>query len=196
LGPALAGAAIAFVLAREFERTDRARTALHAVLAMGEAHENNNRPAESETGLKRKLADAERRAEQAEQAKAVFASTMSHKLFTPLNAIIGFSDMIKDGHCGPVGNPKYSKYASHIASAGRDLHAQITQILEYEQRESTELSLDIKALDIIPVLKECLEEIQGEAADRAISLEYEFAKMPLIQGDDGEIKRILEHFET
>jgi two-component system cell cycle sensor histidine kinase PleC len=57
---------------------------------------------------------------------------------TPLNAIIGFSEVIEDGHYGPVGNPKYTEYAAHIASAGRDLYASVAQILEKGQRESKE----------------------------------------------------------
>jgi signal transduction histidine kinase len=196
LGPALAGAGIAFVLLREFERTDRARMALTAAKKLSQTVENdtardNSETADSEAALVLKLSAAEKRADDAERAKQKFTSAMSHELYIPLNAIIGFSEVIQQGHFGPVGHKKYSEYAGDIASAGRNLHAHIEQILEYARLESDKHSFDINDLDIVPMVIDCIGEIENKASERQISLEYEFPEIPLIPADWAAVKRIL-----
>ncbi len=46
---------------------------------------------------------------------------VSHDLRTPLNAVIGFSDVMNAELLGPVGNPRYREYARHIRDCGREL---------------------------------------------------------------------------
>jgi K+-sensing histidine kinase KdpD len=46
---------------------------------------------------------------------------VSHDLRTPLNAVIGFSDVMDSELLGPVGHPRYREYARHIRDSGRDL---------------------------------------------------------------------------
>jgi two-component system cell cycle sensor histidine kinase PleC len=104
-GPALAGAGLAVVFVREFER--RARTA--------EAMRTLRATAPEDARLLVRLADAERRAIEAERSKTEFIAHMSHELRTPLNAIIGFSEVIEQGFFGRPGHPKYVEYAHDIA---------------------------------------------------------------------------------
>jgi signal transduction histidine kinase len=121
-GPALAGLGIAFLMVREFEKADKARSALVAAKAFGVLRQTDIAQMDSSLSekLAEKLAEAERRAGEAERAKAEFTSLISHELRTPLNAIVGFSEMIQSGFFGPTGHPKYSEYAGDIASAARD----------------------------------------------------------------------------
>ena len=87
LGPAFAGGGLAVVFVREFER----RTRPHSADRLLKAKRNE------EAKLLIRLADAERRAVEAERSKAEFITHMSHELRTPLNAIIGFSEVIEQG---------------------------------------------------------------------------------------------------
>ncbi len=48
-------------------------------------------------------------------------SRMSHELRSPLNAVIGFSDLMHKEIHGPIGNDRYREYASHILSSGHEL---------------------------------------------------------------------------
>ncbi len=48
-------------------------------------------------------------------------SVIGHSLRTPLNTIIGFSEMIKDEIFGPIGNPRYQAYIDYIHGSGRHL---------------------------------------------------------------------------
>ncbi len=196
LGPAIAGAVIAFMLLREFERTDRVRTALNAAIANGNIDERKDQAPDSETGESKTApnlnhSEFKLSAKEAEPAKAELTSAMRHALYNRLNAIIGFSEVIQEGRYGPIGHEKYVEYASHISSAGRELYAQLTQVLDSGRLDEENKLLDIKAVDIVPIVIACLSEIESEASSRQISLEYEFAEIPAIQADCTMVKRIL-----
>jgi signal transduction histidine kinase len=65
-----------------------------------------------------------RRAGEAEAKGQVWDDLMarvSHDLRTPLNAVIGFSDVMNSELLGPVGHPRYREYAGHIRDCGREL---------------------------------------------------------------------------
>ncbi len=126
LGPALAGAGLAVVFVREFERRARASDRLRSLRATPR----------SDARLLIRLADAERRAAEAERSKSEFVAHMSHELRTPLNAIIGFSEVIAQGYFGDPGHPKYVEYASDIGAAGRHLHAKIGDVLDFANLEA------------------------------------------------------------
>ena len=191
LGPAVAGAALAVVLVREFERTDRARSALQVIKALAVEQRQEAPAPEGEARLTERLADAEQRAAEAERAKSEFTAHVSHELCTPLNAVIGFAEMMRDGYFGPVGHAKYAEYAENIASAGRELHGRIAEILEYAALEAGTQALDRRPTEIAPLVSRCLEQAGGLALSRRISLSSELAELPKFQGDGSAIKRIL-----
>ena len=191
LGPAVAGAALAMLLVREFERADRARSALVAARAIGEARAKKDPPGSNETMLAAKLAEAEQRASEADRAKAEFVSHMSHELRTPLNAIIGFAEMIQTGFFGPPGHDKYVEYAGDIAAAGRDLHTRIGDILDYASIEGGRQLLKVEPADVVAIAAACVEQAKGMTLSRGISLDFEPIPLPPVNADPGAVKRIL-----
>jgi len=68
-----------------------------------------------------KSAQPSRQCAAATLAWAELLSRMSHDLRTPLNAVIGFSDVMSAEMLGPVGNPRYREYAGDIRSCGQKL---------------------------------------------------------------------------
>jgi hypothetical protein len=68
-----------------------------------------------------KSAQSSRQCADATLAWAELLSRMSHDLRTPLNAVIGFSDVMSAEMLGPVGNPRYREYAGDIRSCGHKL---------------------------------------------------------------------------
>jgi len=153
-GPALAGAALAVIFVREFER--RARTA--------DAVKNLRTTKPEKIRLLVRLADAERRAVEAERARREFIGHMSHELRTPLNAIIGFSEVIERGVFGQ--HRKYSEYARDIGLAGRELHGKIGDILDFAHLEGRNKMPAKTAIDVVPVVRQVVDELAAAARSK------------------------------
>ena len=87
------------------------------------------------------------RAEAASEAKSTFLANMSHELKTPLNAIIGFSEIIENERTGPVGTPQYKGYAADINRSGLHLLSIIDNVLDLVKLDSDKLKLERGAVD-------------------------------------------------
>jgi signal transduction histidine kinase len=183
LGPALAGGWLAALLVGSFERQARAARAIRAL--------KSTRPVEAK--LLVRLANAERGASEALRAKSEFIAHMSHELRTPLNAVIGFSQIIADGLYGPPGHPKYGEYARDIIQSGKELHAKIGDILEFANVEAGRHPLKAEAVDLAALAGACVEEHQGRAFSRRISLSLAFGEPGLVRADASALRRILSN---
>jgi two-component system cell cycle sensor histidine kinase PleC len=138
-----------------------------------------------------RLANAERGAMEALRSKSEFIAHMSHELRTPLNAVIGFSEIIAEGFYGPSGHPKYGEYARDIAEAGRNLHAKIGDILEFANIEAGRFPLSQESVDLAALASACVDEQQGRAFSRRISLSLAFGEPGMVRADSRAVRRIL-----
>jgi signal transduction histidine kinase len=187
LGPSVAGAALAVLFVRLFEKEARAAAALQSL--------RSTRPGEAR--LLVRLADAERRAAEAERAKSRFIAQVSHELRTPLNAIIGFAESIEGEVFGAPGHPKYIEYARDIAGAGRELHVKIGSVLEYAALEvprDTSPAIDqMENVDVAQIAHGKIAERASVAQARGLKLVVSAPDAAFARGDAGIIVRILGH---
>ena len=181
LGPALVGGWLAALFVGAFERHARASRAIRAL--------KSTRPIEAK--LMVRLANAERGAMEALRSKSEFIAHMSHELRTPLNAVIGFSEIIAQEFYGPAGHPKYGEYARDIGDAGRSLHAKIGDILEFANIEAGRHPLSEEAVDLAALAHACVEEQEGRAFSRRISLSLAFGEPGQVRADSRAVRRIL-----
>ncbi|HEX9159848.1 MAG TPA: ATP-binding protein [Rhizomicrobium sp.] len=187
LGPSVAGAGLAVVFVRLFEKQARAAAALQSL--------RSTRPGEAR--LLVRLADAERRVADAERAKSRFIAQVSHELRTPLNAIIGFAESIESGVFGIAGHPKYIEYARDIAGAGRELHAKIGSVLEYAAlampRSTSPAIHHVESVDVTEIARAKIAERAALAQERGLKLVVSAPPRASACGDAGTIARILGH---
>jgi signal transduction histidine kinase len=181
LGPSLAGAGLAVIFVREFERRARTAQAMRTLRATDPAGAR----------LLVRLADAERRAVDADRSKAEFVAHMSHELRTPLNAIIGFSEVIEQGLFGAAGHPKYVEYAHDIGAAGRHLHAKIGDILDFANLEAGRQPIDLAIVDASAVSRDVIAEFAGKAFSRRIRLVVALPERAAVVADALGLKRVL-----
>jgi PAS domain S-box-containing protein len=75
------------------------------------------------------LREAKERAESSDRAKSAFLSIMAHEFRTPLNAIIGFSELLVDDKAGAV-NPQQREFLNDVLTSGRHLLTLINDVLD------------------------------------------------------------------
>jgi two-component system cell cycle sensor histidine kinase PleC len=110
-------------------------------------------------------------AEVASRAKSVFLAHMSHELRSPLNAILGFSEVIRGLHFGREHIEKYAEYGGYIHQAGTHLLALIDDILDLAKVEAGKLELQPTSFDLIELLDECARMMRPMVDGRGLALQ-------------------------
>jgi signal transduction histidine kinase len=87
------------------------------------------------------------------QSKSTFLAHMSHELRVPLNAIVGFAEIIKDQVFGPIGVPRYQGYAADIHEAAGQVLQAANSILDMSRIEAGRLELRDKVNDVGSVVE-------------------------------------------
>jgi signal transduction histidine kinase/CheY-like chemotaxis protein len=129
-------------------------------------------------GVNGRLAAKNRELEDASRQKSEFLANMSHELRTPMNAIIGFSEVMKDGLLGDITDEQRDAVV-HIYNSGEHLLALINDILDLSKVEAGKMTLDVEQTRLNVLLNDCLSTFADKAARRRIALR--FTPLP---GDD------------
>lgn len=134
---------------------------------------------------------AQARAAAAGQAKSQFLSHMNHELRTPMNAILGFSEMIQNRALGGAAD-KYSEYAGIIHESGQTLLTLINGVLDLAKIEGGRLSLPETDVDLARLVHDAVEraEIRAEQIGVALCCSAS-ADLPLVRGDERALRQIL-----
>ena len=111
----------------------------------------------------------ERAAEAANRAKSLFLAHMSHELRSPLNSILGFSEMIRDLAFGRDQIDKYREYGAYINQAGTHLLALIDDILDLAKVEAGKLELQPTRFDLGELFDECARMMRPMVDRRGLS---------------------------
>jgi len=128
-------------------------------------------------------------AEKANLAKSDFLSSMSHELRSPLNAILGFAQLMESGSPLPTDSQKRS--IDQILQAGWYLLELINEILDLALIESGKLSLSLEPISLAEVMLECQAMIEPQAQKRGISVAFPHFEMPcFVQADRTRAKQV------
>lgn len=139
-----------------------------------------------------KLREALAMAQSASQAKTAFMSSMSHELLTPLNAIMGFAQLMVQGNVESMSD-KQLQFARQIVDGGETLQEMIHQVLDYANLESGQQTIEHGEVDIEPLVWEVLGHTRKRADLKHIELKADFDAQPLprLHTDQHHLKRIL-----
>jgi PAS domain S-box-containing protein len=131
-------------------------------------------------------------AEQANSAKSEFLANMSHEFRTPLNAIIGFSEILTQQLFGEIGDPRYRDYVSDINASGRQLLNLINDILEIAEIEAGRHVLNLISIDFGKIIRTSCDLIRREAQTRNIEFHQSIAaNIPTQRADPRALRQIL-----
>ena len=109
-------------------------------------------------------------AEDANRAKSDFLSNMSHELRSPLNAMLGFSQLLQIGTPPPT--PLQAQSVHEILKAGWYLLGLIDEILDLALIESGRQAFVLESVPLAEVLDDCHAMVEGEAAQHGIQLRF------------------------
>jgi signal transduction histidine kinase len=140
----------------------------------------------------RELARARDEALQANRAKSEFLAYMSHELRSPMNAIIGFSEIMKREVMGRISPPKYREYADDIHGSATHLLSLINDILDLSKAEAGKLQLNEAEVDL-PAAVEAVRRLVAVRAEAShIVLRTQMAaNLPPLAGDERMVKQMV-----
>lgn len=122
--------------------------------------------------LELELVAAREAAEDAARAKAGFLAAMSHDLRTPLNAVIGFGELIEhlasDPELGRTQIAKIADYAASVIHSGELLRTLVENVLEAARLESGKLELARERLNAADAIRPTLESLELAAAQKKV----------------------------
>ncbi len=128
-------------------------------------------------------------AERANQAKSDFLSSMSHELRSPLNAILGFAQLVDSG--APPPTPAQKDSIDQILHAGWYLLELINEILDLSLIESGKLSMSPEPMALAEVLADCRAMIEPQARKSDIQVEFLAPDHPLfVRADRTRVKQL------
>lgn len=129
---------------------------------------------------------------QANRAKSEFIAYMSHELRSPMNAIIGFSEMMKREVFGRVSPPKYREYAEDIHGSATHLLSLINDIFDLSKAEAGKLQLHEGEVDLAAAVEAArrLMAMRAEASQIALRTQLA-ANLLLLAGDERLVKQMI-----
>jgi PAS domain S-box-containing protein len=128
--------------------------------------------------------------ERANQAKSDFLSSMSHELRSPLNAILGFAQLMATDTATITPTQKAS--VGQILHAGWYLLELINGILDLAQIESGKVSLSLEEVSLPEVLVECQAMIEPQCQARSITMSFCRFELPcFVHADRTRLKQVV-----
>lgn len=130
-------------------------------------------------------------AQKNEAAKTDFFNNMSHEMRTPLNAILGLSELARS-HLDD--SKKIATYLDKIQYSGRQLLDLINDLLEIAQLERGKLSFDCAPMDLQKCVTECTEIFQALAVREKKDFSVFFSLTDtMVMGNAARISQILNN---
>ena len=124
----------------------------------------------------------------ANQAKSLFFSSVSHDIRTPLNAIIGFSELLERG---VPDEAERTRYISSIRSSGKVLARLVDDILDLSKLENGKLEIIKEPTDVPTLAREVIAVCEVVRTRKSLELKTEIREMPCVSVDPQRVRQIL-----
>lgn len=134
-------------------------------------------------------------AEKANNAKKQFLANMSHDMRTPMNGIIGMTEIAK---MNIDDKDKVMSCLDKISVASNHLFQLINEVLDMSKIENGTVQIIKKDFDFSALVKNCFNIIKLQAAKKNIDISLDVSKVihPFVSGDETKIKEVLLNLAT
>jgi signal transduction histidine kinase len=130
------------------------------------------------------------RASAADRERAAFLAAVSHELRSPLNAILGFADILMEEVDGPL-SASAREEVEQIRGSGAHLLTLINDILEFSALESGQLRLTRGRVDLTGLAHEVVREARGLVGEKQLAVRVEGDASLVARVDGRRVRQIL-----
>jgi PAS domain S-box-containing protein len=136
------------------------------------------------------LESAKSLAEKANRAKSDFLSGMSHELRSPLNAILGFAQLMESD--SPPPPPSQKENITQILQAGWHLLKLINEILDLAKIESGKVPMSEEPVSLADVMRDCQAIMESQAQQHGIRITFpQVDSTWFVHADQTRVKQVL-----
>lgn len=118
------------------------------------------------------IISAKEKAEEANRLKTAFLSTVSHEIRSPLNAILGFSSILKEIYYDRA-SEEDKQFFNSMEEAGARLLDTITQVLDISRLEADDFSLNIKPVSFNKCIRSAYNVLNVQAEEKKLKIELD-----------------------
>jgi len=137
------------------------------------------------------LQQARRLADRAANEKGDLLARISHEVRAPLNAIIGFAEVMIGERFGALGNTRYVEYMKDIRASGERVIAIISDLLDLSRIETGRLDLAFTNQNLNELVEQCVAVMQPQANRERIIIRTSLAHMlPPVVADARALRQI------
>ncbi|HEY0995594.1 MAG TPA: response regulator [Gemmatimonadaceae bacterium] len=142
-------------------------------------------------GLRAELEERLAELHEATQSRDRFVAMMSHEMRTPLNAILGYAELLELEVEGQL-NEAQRRNLDRIRVGSRHLLDLINDVLDLARADARKLELDLHAVDVNAAVEEVSALLENEAAQKGLALVHHLAPgLPLASADLQRLRQVL-----
>ena len=133
----------------------------------------------------------------ANKVKSEFLANISHEFRTPLNAILGFAQVLREkpSAAGGLNKDKAQKYAENIIASGNSLLSMINDLLDLAKTQAGKMELHIEKTSIQQLFEGLAASFSLMAERKRVKIKWQVdSDIPLLTTDVGKVRQILYNF--
>jgi signal transduction histidine kinase len=130
----------------------------------------------------------------ANKVKSEFLANVSHEFRTPLNAILGFAEILRE-KSGGIHKDKNRRYAQNIISSGKNLLNMINDLLDLAKIEAGKMQLHLEKANVGDLCETALSSFSEMTRRKKIKTKLTVDEnIPVVTTDPGKVQQILYNF--